>query len=213
MLRELFLQENGITRIEGLSGCPRLQRVWLYGNKISRMEGLQPVGELKELWLQQNKISRVGGLEGLVHLENLGLAGNKIAEYKDLQRLSLLPSLKNVSFDDIHFGSCPVTRLDGYRNFALCYLKQVTHLDGLEGERAKRASIEGRLEYYATANLNKPTQFSQFVFAHFSLGAVTGTDRASAEDAYMESILKFNTKVEEVTREGGREALAIEARR
>ena len=107
-------------------------------------------------------------------METLGLAGNKISDYKDLQRLSLLPSLKSVSFDDIHFGSCPVTRLDGYRNFALCYLKQVTHLDGLE---------------------------------------VTTGDRAAAEDAYMESILKFNVKIEEITREGSREAMSIEARR
>ena len=110
VLRELYLQENAITRIEGLNGCPRLQRLWLYGNKISKIDGLQPAGELRELWLQQNKISRVGGLESLVHLENLGLAGNKISDYKDLQRLGLLPSLKKVSFDDIHFGSCPLTR-------------------------------------------------------------------------------------------------------
>jgi len=174
VLRELFLHENLLTRIEGLTGCPRLQRLWLHSNKIARMDNLHPLGELKELWLQCNKISRIGGLEGLGSLMNLGLGGNKIAEYKDLQRLSLLPSLKNVSFDDFHFGSCPVTRLDGYRNFALCYLKQVTHLDGLE---------------------------------------VTGADRAAAEDAYMESVMKFNNRVEEVTREGGREALAIEARR
>jgi Leucine-rich repeat (LRR) protein len=84
--------------------------LWLYGNKITRIDGLQPAGELRELWLQQNKITRVGGLEGLVHLENLGLAGNKISDYKDLQRLSLLPGLKRVSFEDIHFGCCPLTR-------------------------------------------------------------------------------------------------------
>jgi Leucine-rich repeat (LRR) protein len=53
VLRELYLQENSITRIEGLNGCPRLQRVWLYGNKISRIDGLQCVGELRELWVQQ----------------------------------------------------------------------------------------------------------------------------------------------------------------
>ena len=64
-------------------------------------------------------------------------------------------------------------RLEGYRNFALNSLKQVTHLDGLE---------------------------------------VTSGDRAAAEDAYMESILKFNNKMEELTREGRREAQAIEAR-
>jgi hypothetical protein len=174
VLRELYLQENAITRIEGLQGCPRLQRIWLYGNKITRIDGLQPVGELRELWLQQNKISRISGLEGLAHLANLGLGGNKISDYKDLQRLSSLPSLKSVSFEDIHFGSCPVTRLDGYRNFALCYLKQVTHLDGLE---------------------------------------VTGTDRSRAEEAYVEEILAFNAKIEEVTRDGEREANAIEARR
>ena len=124
------------------------------------------------MWSEVEGVSRVR--ERIYSKYRNNLTSTCYSEYKDLQRLSLLPSLKNVSFDDIHFGSCPVTRLDGYRNFALCYLKQVTHLDGLE---------------------------------------VTNSDRASAEDAYMESIMKFNQRVEEVTREGGREALAIEARR
>ncbi len=174
VLRELYLQENALTRIEGLSGTPRLQRLWLYGNKVQRIDGLTGLGELRELWLQQNRISRIGGMEGLVHLENFGIAGNKVAEYKDLQRLSGLAGLRSVSFEDIHFGACPVTKLEGYRNFALCYLNQVTHLDGLE---------------------------------------VSAGDRKRAEDAYVESVVRFNNKIEETTREGGREALAIESRR
>lgn len=41
-----------ITRIEGLEGCPRLQRLWLFGNKISVIEGLEGCCDLRELWLQ-----------------------------------------------------------------------------------------------------------------------------------------------------------------
>ena len=71
-LRELLLQQNAISRIEGLDNCPRLQRLWLWSNKISRIEGLANCGELREVWLQDNKISRIGGLNALVHLQSLG---------------------------------------------------------------------------------------------------------------------------------------------
>lgn len=55
-LRELHLQQNKITKIEGLEGVPHLQRLWLWGNKISRIEGLSGCGELRELYLQVSPI-------------------------------------------------------------------------------------------------------------------------------------------------------------
>ena len=38
-LRELLLHQNALTRMEGLDGCPRLQKLWLASNKIPRIEG------------------------------------------------------------------------------------------------------------------------------------------------------------------------------
>ena len=124
-LRELCLQQNQISSIEGLDECPRLQRLWLYGNKISRIEGLANCGELRELCLQSNRISRVAGLSGLVHLEHLALADNRVSEYRELSSLAHLPVLKELSLRDVHFGSNPVCTLAGYRSAALLALKQI----------------------------------------------------------------------------------------
>ena len=59
----------------------------------------------------------------------------------------------------MHFGHCPVTKLDGYRHFALCYLKQVQVLDGI---------------------------------------VVSVKDRTEAEDAYVDQVLRFKEKVDQV---------------
>lgn len=30
-----------------------------------------------------------------------------------------------LTLDDIHFGTCPVVAVEGYRTFVMCYLRQV----------------------------------------------------------------------------------------
>ena len=90
-------------------GMSRSAALWLWSNKISKIEGLSNCGEIRELWLQSNKISKITGLGSLVHLQSLGLANNRVSDFKELQRLSTLPSLIEVSFSDVHFGWCPVS--------------------------------------------------------------------------------------------------------
>ena len=46
-LRELYLQGNQICRLEGLDGCPKLQRLWLTDNRLVKIEHLQ-VSEKEE---------------------------------------------------------------------------------------------------------------------------------------------------------------------
>ena len=48
------------------------------------------------------------------------------------QRLARLPCLVELSFQDIHFGPCPVAQLDGYRDSVLTGLRSLRQLDGLE---------------------------------------------------------------------------------
>jgi Leucine-rich repeat (LRR) protein len=64
--------------IEGLEGCPGLQRLWLFSNRIASLAGLQHTGGLKELWAQDNDVSSTAGVETLSQLESLALAGNPI---------------------------------------------------------------------------------------------------------------------------------------
>lgn len=143
VLRELFLHQNSITKIEGLEGCPQLQRLWLFSNRISVIEGLHHCGSLKELWIQDNKIKKIEGLSSLPILQSLGLAGNPIADLRDIEPLTLLPLLTDVTFDDVHFGSCPAVHADGYRAFTVCCLKQIRRLDGVEVKGPERTAAEG----------------------------------------------------------------------
>ncbi|CAM9422855.1 unnamed protein product [Pylaiella littoralis] len=150
-LRELYLHQNRISKIEGLQGCPSLRRLWLFSNRISAMEGLHHCGALRELWLHDNRISSAAGMQSLVHLQNLGLAGNPIVGVRHLSGLRGLPSLMELTLDDIHFGTCPVVKEEGYRSFVVCCLRQVRRLDGLEVMEADRAEVEHKYEQEALA--------------------------------------------------------------
>ncbi|CAM9713060.1 unnamed protein product [Chrysoparadoxa australica] len=141
-LRELFLQQNRIRKLEGLEGCPHLQRLWLFSNNIPKIEGLYGCGSLRELWLQENHIAKVEGLESLVQLQNLNLAGNPIKSRQCIASLSRLPCLVNLAFDDVHFGACPVSKMEGYRTFAICSLKGIKRLDGTDVVDKDRANAE-----------------------------------------------------------------------
>ncbi|CAM9725922.1 unnamed protein product, partial [Discosporangium mesarthrocarpum] len=143
VLRELYLHQNHISKIEGLEGCPSVQRLWLFSNRIVNMENLHHCGALREIWLHDNKIKRAAGLDSLVHLQSLGLAGNPIRELKDVRRLGALPSLVELTLEDVHFGACPVTYVTGYRNFVMCFLRQLRRLDGLEVADRDRVAAEG----------------------------------------------------------------------
>eukprot|EP00957_Ditylum_brightwellii_P161060 12262401-Ditylum_brightwellii.AAC.1 len=124
-LRELLLHENKISKIEGLDGCPRLQRLWLNCNAIREIEGLHIVGDLRELWLQNNFIVTVMGLDSLYHLREICLGGNQIDCFSDcnLRCLSVLPSIRSVSFEDVYHGPNPVCKQTGYRAFIMRQLK------------------------------------------------------------------------------------------
>lgn len=59
--------------------------------------------------------------------QHLGLAGNPIVGVRHLSGLRGLPSLMELTLDDIHFGTCPVVTKEGYRHFIMCCLRQVGH--------------------------------------------------------------------------------------
>lgn len=145
-LRELILNNNAIARIEGLHGCRRLERLWLFSNRIERVENLAPLGDLHELWLQDNGIEslRGGGLEQLVNLRQLCLAGNPIESTRELEALTFLPSLAELSFADRFFWTAPIADASGYRELVIRHLKQVATLDGFDILPEERSGVEDR---------------------------------------------------------------------
>ena len=122
----------GLSDADVLLGCPRLKKLWLCQNQITTIDGLHGVPELEELWLQSNNISSLEGLDCCPVLQHLGLAGNNVSDFAEVRRLSNLKALTVVSFQDIHFGRCPVTDEEGYKEFVASHLMRVEVLDGVE---------------------------------------------------------------------------------
>lgn len=147
VLEELFLHRNSITQIEGLNGCPRLKRLWLFQNKITHVSGLHSVPDLEECWLQGNEISSLRGFETNERLSVLFLAGNPINDFTELKLLSNVHSLKELSLHDIHFGKCPIVDNAGYKDFILCYIRQVQMIDGIVVTKEKQIAAD---DSYAT---------------------------------------------------------------
>lgn len=131
-LKELFLHRNQISQIEGLEHCPRLRRLWLFQNEIVNISGLQALPELEECWLQGNRIASLLGIESSGTLMSLALGGNMISDYSELHRLQGLGNLTSLALQDVHFGRCPIVDDSGYRNFCVCYMPQISFLDGIQ---------------------------------------------------------------------------------
>lgn len=84
-LTHLNLKNRGITEIEGLEACPRLQVLYLYDNMISRIANLDVISKrLTHLYLQNNRITSMQGLECLPNLTKLYLDDNEIPRVEAL---------------------------------------------------------------------------------------------------------------------------------
>ena len=55
-LTELWLNENFITKLEGLENLTQLKSLFVCYNQISKIEGLENLKNLETLWLCNNQI-------------------------------------------------------------------------------------------------------------------------------------------------------------
>ena len=91
-------------------------------------------------------------------MRELRLSANRISDFKDVQRLSTLPSLETLALEEDDFGGNPVTRADGYRHFVLCVLKRLRVLDDVDVLESEREASD---ELY----MNKVLDFNKRVEA------------------------------------------------
>lgn len=124
----------------------------------------------------------------------------------------------SISFSDPHFGDCPIVQAEGYWNFMLCYLKKVRG-----GGRPMPATdplimtITCPFQTYSMGCASPvgasppflPADRLWLLFVPLSLPVqvrcmdgvqVSGAERDAAEEAYMEQVLQFNEKIEQVRR-------------
>ncbi len=137
-LESLWLNENRITKIDGLTNCKSLKHLYLSNNEITKLEGLDNLTELEVFWICENQVRILENLDGLqslrqfwvagnqletikngldklVSLTELNVAGNKICSFKEILNLTRLPKLEVLSFYDPHFGDNPICLLGNYQ--------------------------------------------------------------------------------------------------
>lgn len=96
----LWLNNNGISRIEGLDCLINLTSLALNNNCIARIEGLDNLINLAMLNLSHNKIEQVEGLDSLRKLETINLAHNFITSHKAIHKLSHCLSLSTIDLSE-----------------------------------------------------------------------------------------------------------------
>ncbi|KAL4465487.1 hypothetical protein ABPG72_009425 [Tetrahymena utriculariae] len=151
-LKTVYLENNMIQTITGLSCLKQLQHLFLQHNTIKEIEGLEENKELITLNMSHNIISKVSGLDQLNKLENLSLGSNQLKDFESIVKLKDLPSLSCLGLEDnfiaydpkmldeifAQMPSLKVLYLQGndfihefpyYRKKMIGTLKQLTYLD------------------------------------------------------------------------------------
>jgi dynein assembly factor 1 len=102
-LTSLWLNNNAINVIEGLSSLKQLVCLYLQGNVIERIEGLDELENLETLVLSSNYIKKIENLGHLTKLHTLEIDHNYISEASNLAGLLEAPSLGvlNLSFNKL----------------------------------------------------------------------------------------------------------------
>ncbi|KAM7109352.1 LOW QUALITY PROTEIN: leucine-rich repeat-containing protein 9 [Ciconia maguari] len=139
LLKELWIAECCLVKIDGLQKRVNLQKVYLYCNEISRIENLEALTKLSVLWLNNNLIKNIRGLHTLQNLQEVNLTGNlieKIGRIINSQVSRTLNVLQGIHFQ---FQFC---QDHNYLNLVSQALVSICECSGTEF--LKQAKAEGK---------------------------------------------------------------------
>ena len=125
-MRVLKLDNNRISRIEGLDTLHELQELDLSFNRIERIENLESNTKLTDLLLASNKIRRCENLSHLAQLQIVTLGNNSFQSFDSIAHLRRLPDLQCLSISgNVH--ACQ--REPEYRGITIAKLPRLKWLD------------------------------------------------------------------------------------
>ncbi len=127
-LTKLQLDNNIITKIQGLDGLVNLKWLDLSFNLITKIEGLDKCTKLSDLSLFKNHIETLSGLDNLKELNVLSVGSNKILNLEDT--IDYLRKLKNrLEVLRISDNSFQKQRTAEYKKYTIARLKQLKYID------------------------------------------------------------------------------------
>lgn len=154
-LEELSLHQEDIEKIEHIQNwCRELKILLLQGNLISKIENLHKLKWLEYLNLSLNNIEVIENLEQLESLTKLDLTLNFIGRLQSVENLR-----DNYNLRELILTGNYCTNFDGYRNFVIATLPQLSTLDGCEISRGDR--IVAHREYDKCRNVIIQQQIEQ----------------------------------------------------
>ena len=141
-LQKLQLDNNIITKIEGLGNLTNLTWLDLSFNMITVIEGLDKCTKLTDLTLFQNRITKLGGLEQLTELQVLSVGSNQLASLED--SIDYLRKLKNnLQVLRISNNAFQKQRNTEYKKYTIARLKNLKYIDyELIDVKEKQAALD-----------------------------------------------------------------------
>ncbi|XP_036152534.1 leucine-rich repeat-containing protein 23 [Myotis myotis] len=143
-LHTLELRGNQLESTLGIN-LPSLKNLFLAQNMLKKVEGLEHLKNLTTLHLRDNQIDTLSGFsEGMKSLQYLNLRANMVSNLQELAKLQNLPKLRALVLLDN-----PCTDESDYRQEALVHIPQLERLDKEffeEEDRAEANEIRQRMK-------------------------------------------------------------------
>ena len=113
-VKVLYLESNGLKKIENLEPCVELRCLYLQQNLISTVENISHLKNLVTLDLSNNCIQTLSNLRELKGLQTLNASKNAMTTNEDIAELSHCPVLNNVDLSGCKLD-CPEGFVDVFK--------------------------------------------------------------------------------------------------
>ncbi|KAG8201655.1 hypothetical protein JTE90_012721 [Oedothorax gibbosus] len=133
-LEEVSLHQRNIKKIENIDRwCRDLKILYLQSNLISKIENLSRLKKLEYINFTLNNITKIENLKGCESLKKLDFTVNFIGELTSVESLQ-----ENYNLEELYLTGNPCTEFEGYREYVVATLPQISNLDGDNIKKSER---------------------------------------------------------------------------